>query len=83
MKPAFGFTENDFSYGVLAKGCSNRRSAQLIHQVRRWHAVRYDKFVGCVPTPDGFAKPLHTVSIHGSTVKLLVDGSNKQVSCAA
>jgi hypothetical protein len=64
----FGGDENinwllNHCYGVLAKGCSNRRSALLMHQVKRWHTVRYDKFVGCVPTPDGFAKPLHTVSI--------------------
>ena len=50
-------------YGVLAKGCSNRRSALLVQQVKRWHAVRNDKFVGHAPTPDGFASPLHTVSI--------------------
>ena len=50
-------------YGVLAKGCSNRRSAQLVHQVKRWHAVRADKFVGCVPTPEGFVQPLHTFSL--------------------
>ena len=64
----FGGDENinwllDRGYSVLAKGCSNRRSAQLVRQVKRWHTVRYDKFVGCVPTPDGFVQPLHTFSI--------------------
>ena len=68
----FGGDENinwllERNYGVLAKGCSNRRSAQLVHQVKRWQAVRYDKFVGCVPTPDGFVRPLHTFSIRYAT----------------
>ena len=38
------------NYGVLAKGCSNRRSAQLAQQGKRWYAVRPDKFVAMVPT---------------------------------
>jgi len=50
-------------YGVLAKGCSNRRSALLAQQVQRWRAVRDDKFVGLVPTPGGFSKPLDTFAI--------------------
>ena len=54
-------------YGVLAKGCSNRRSAQLVQQVRRWYAVGHDKFVGCVPTPDGFVRPVHTFAIRYAT----------------
>lgn len=54
-------------YGVLAKGCSNRRSAKLARQVRRWRAVRSDKQVGRVSTPAGFARPLDTFSIRYAT----------------
>lgn len=54
-------------YGVLAKGCSNRRSAQLVPRVKRWYAVGHDKFVGCVPTPDGFVCPVHTFAIRYAT----------------
>lgn len=64
----FGGDENinwllERGYGVLAKGCSNRRSANLVQQVKRWRAVRDDKYVGQVPTPDGFARPVDTFSI--------------------
>jgi hypothetical protein len=55
------------NYGVVAKGHSNRRSADLVRQVKRWRAVRSDKFVGCVPTPDGFARPVNTFSIRYAT----------------
>lgn len=57
------------NYGVVAKGHSNRRSADLVRQVRRWRAVRSDKFVGCVPTPDGFARHLNTFSIRYATTR--------------
>ena len=72
LDQGFGGDENinwllEHDYGVLAKGCSNRRSAQLTHQVKRWHAVRSDKFVACVPTPAGFVHPLHTFSIRYAT----------------
>ena len=50
-------------YGVLAKGCSNRRAALLAQQVQRWHAVRDDKFVGHVPTPEGLNQALDTFVI--------------------
>jgi hypothetical protein len=50
-------------YGVLAKGHSNRRSAKLAQQVKRWRAVSHDKFVGIAPTPDGFVRPVKTISI--------------------
>jgi len=50
-------------YGVLAKGCSNRRSALLAQQVHRWRAVRDDKFVGHVPTPAGLNQTLDTFAI--------------------
>lgn len=68
----FGGDENinwllERNYGVLAKGCSNRRSALLVSQVRRWQPVREDKFVGCAPTPDGFARPIDTYSIRYAT----------------
>ena len=52
-------------YGVLAKGCSNRRAALRAQQVKRWRAVRDDKWVGSVRTPAGFVTrsdvchPLH------------------------
>jgi hypothetical protein len=68
----FGGDENinwllERGYGVLAKGCSNRRSANLVHQVQRWRAVSDDKFIGRVPTPDGFVKPIDTFSIRYAT----------------
>lgn len=50
-------------YGVLAKGCSNRRSALLVQQVQRWRAVRADKFVGHVPTPEALNPTLDTFAI--------------------
>jgi len=70
----FGGDENinwllERNFGVLAKGCSNRRSANLAQQVQRWRAVSADKFVGQVPTPDGFAKPIDTISIRYATPK--------------
>lgn len=55
------------NYGVIAKGHSTRRSADLVNQVKRWRAVRHDKFVGCVPTPPGLGRPLHTFSIRYAT----------------
>ena len=72
LDQGFGGDENinwllERGYGVLAKGCSNRRSAQLVQQVRRWHAVGHDKFVGCVPTPVGFVRPVHTFAIRYAT----------------
>ncbi|MFO7633871.1 MAG: transposase [Caldilinea sp.] len=72
LDQGFGGDENinwllERGYGVLAKGCSNRRSAQLMRQVKRWRPVRSDKFVGCVPTPDGFIHPLQTFSIRYAT----------------
>lgn len=53
----------DRCYGVLAKGCSNRRAALLAQQVKRWRAVRDDKWVGSVLTPAGFSHPLETFAI--------------------
>ena len=53
----------DRRYGVLAKGCSNRRAALLAQQVKRWRAVRDDKWVGSVRTPAGFSHPLETFAI--------------------
>lgn len=50
----------DRGYHVLAKGASNRRAGKLATQVKRWRAVRADKFVGCVPTPVSFSRPVHT-----------------------
>lgn len=56
-------------YGVVAKGCSNRRSANLVEQVKRWQMVRPDKLVGRVPTPEKFCRPLQTFSIRYQTAK--------------
>jgi len=56
-------------YGLLAKGCSNRRSHVLAQAVKRWRQVRPDKYVGHAPTPDGFVRPLRTVSISYNTSK--------------
>lgn len=56
-------------YGLVAKGCSNRRSAKLVNQVKRWQVVRPDKAVGRVPTPEKFCRPLHTFSIRYQTAK--------------
>ena len=47
-------------YHVLAKGASNRRAAKLASQVQRWRAVRPDKLVGQVPTPEQFSRPVQT-----------------------
>src|SRR5512134_2959120 len=47
-------------YHVLAKGASNRRAAKLASQVQRWRAVRADKFVGQVATPEPFSRPVQT-----------------------
>lgn len=47
-------------YHVLAKGASNRRAAKLASQVQRWRAVRADKVVGQVPTPEQFSRPVQT-----------------------
>lgn len=47
-------------YHVLAKGASNRRAGKLATQVKRWRAVRDDKFVGCVDTPEQFSRPVQT-----------------------
>jgi hypothetical protein len=56
-------------YGLLTKGGSNRRANALSQRVKRWRMVRNDKFVGSVPTPSGFVKPLHTFSIRYATSK--------------
>lgn len=56
-------------YGVVAKGCSNRRSANLVEQVKRWQVVRPDKLIGHVPTPEKFCRPLDTFSIRYQTAK--------------
>jgi hypothetical protein len=47
-------------YHVLAKGASNRRAAKLAAQVKRWRALRADKVVGQVPTPEPFSRPVQT-----------------------
>ena len=47
-------------YHVLAKGASNRRAAKLAAQVKRWRALRADKVVGPVPTPEPFSRPVQT-----------------------
>jgi len=56
-------------YGLLMKGGSNRRASALSQMVKRWRTVRDDKFVGSVPTPNGFVKPLHTFSVRYATSK--------------
>ena len=50
----------DQNYQVLAKGHSNRRTAKLAQQVKRWLPVRSDKFVGRVETPVAFSRPVDT-----------------------
>jgi hypothetical protein len=47
-------------YHVLAKGASNRQAAKLAAQVKRWRALRADKVVGQVPTPEPFSRPVQT-----------------------
>ena len=56
----------DRRYGVLAKGCSNRRAALLAQQVKRWRAVRNDKWSAAVcarpqaeSTHSNVCDPLH------------------------
>lgn len=48
------------NYQVLAKGISNRRAGVLVKQVQRWRQVAPDKWVGCVPTPEAFGRPVTT-----------------------
>jgi hypothetical protein len=47
-------------YQVVAKGCSNRRAANLAGQVQRWLRVRADKDVGRVETPTQVDQRLRT-----------------------
>jgi hypothetical protein len=54
-------------YQVIAKGCSNRRVAKLAREVQRWRAVRDDKWVGKVPTPEKFVRPVDTFVIRYQT----------------
>jgi len=54
-------------YRLLAKGCSNRRAACLAPQVRRWQPVTPTKYVGRVPTPHAFCRPLDTFVIRYHT----------------
>jgi hypothetical protein len=56
-------------YGLLVKGCSNRRASALVREVKRWQPVRDDKFVGPVPTPSGFVQPLHTFALRYATTQ--------------
>lgn len=56
-------------YQILAKGCSHRRAAKLATQVKRWRAVRDDKFVGRVTTPVQFARPVETFVTRHQTRK--------------
>lgn len=56
-------------YGVVAKGCSNRRSARLVTQVKRWRTAGHKRFVGRVPTPDGICQLLDTFSVRYQTPK--------------
>lgn len=74
MDRGFGGDQNvnwllDRNYGILVKGCSNRRAHGLAHTVKRWRTVRSDKLVGQVATPSGFVRPLHTFSIRFDTAK--------------
>ena len=59
----------DRHYGLLVKGCSNRRAHALAQTVNRWRSVRDDKFVASVSTPIGFVRPLHTFSLRFDTAK--------------
>jgi len=56
-------------YQLLAKGNSNRRVAKLARQVVRWRTVRDDKWVGQVPTPEKFVRPVETFVIRYQTRK--------------
>ena len=56
-------------YGLVAKGCSNRRSANLVSQVKRWQAAGSDRLIGRVPTPEKFCRPVDTFSIRYLTKK--------------
>ena len=54
-------------YHLVANGCSNRRSAKLLQQVKRWQKVNPTKYVGRVSTPETFCRPLETFSIRYQT----------------
>jgi hypothetical protein len=74
MDRGFGGDDNvnwllNRNYGILVKGCSNRRAHTLAQTVQRWRTVRADKFVAPVATPPGFVRPLHTLSLRFETRK--------------
>lgn len=54
-------------YHFLVKGHSNRRAANLAHQVRYWRQVDNTRFVGRAPTPAPLADGIYTFVIrtHG------------------
>jgi len=54
-------------YRLVTKGCSNRRSASLLQHVKRWQAVGPTKFVGRVPTPETFCRPIDMFSVRYQT----------------
>ena len=56
-------------YQFLAKGCSNRRSAKFVNEVKRWHYLNPTKLVGLVPTPREFVRDVQTLSIRYQTKK--------------
>jgi hypothetical protein len=45
-------------YHVVAKGMSNRRAESLARQVRRWDAYRPDVWLGEVPSPVNYGRPV-------------------------
>ena len=45
-------------YHVLCKGLSNRRADALAREVRRWDSYRRDVWVGEVPSPVDFGRPV-------------------------
>lgn len=59
----------DRDYHLIAKGASNRRAALLAAQVKRWRAVREDKWIGSAPTPETFSRPVSTFVLRTATSK--------------
>lgn len=53
----------DREYGLLIKGRSNRRAANLAKKVQRWQVASGDRMVGYAPTPPKIVRAVDTIVI--------------------
>jgi Transposase DDE domain. len=58
-------------YGVLMKGRSNRRAANLAQKVQRWHPLPGDRYAGRVLTPTSITHSVDTIVMRYSTAKAI------------